>query len=145
MLVNFIVSRSRVADMQFFVTSQPVPEQSQIPTGIISTVLYPLIEKNEPAVDEIAVRLRLFQFLLNFRRQFRRDVLVRIQNQHPFIFPRHILQCPVFLFGKFAVPRKLHHRRAALLGEFNGAIRGTGIHHYNFIRPADGLNTSRDV
>src|SRR5438552_13346641 len=98
--------------MQFFIAALGLPEETQIPTGIITAMLDPPSVEHEPAINEETISIRRPEGLLDFRGQFRRNPLVSIEDQNPLVFPRYIFQRPILFFRELAIPSELHHVRA---------------------------------
>src|SRR5204863_4919486 len=91
------------------VSPEPVPEKPQVPAREITAVVDPATQEPEPAIQIEPVHIGSPNGALNLTRQLRRDPLVGIDNQHPLVAPRHVLQRPIFLSGKLTIPVELHH------------------------------------
>src|SRR5438477_650559 len=133
-LVDFVISRRNiVADFNLFVSAQPMAEQAQIPTRKITAMIYPTIQKPEPAVEIKAVHMHAANGLANLVFQFRRDALISIDDQHPFVLPENIFQCPILLARQFSVPSKLYNPSSSCLGNRFSAVCTPRINYHNLL------------
>src|SRR5215831_17223269 len=97
-LVDFVISRGNViADFNLLVPAKPMPEQTEVPTWEVTAMIYPTIQKPEPAVKIKSVYGGAANGLANFAFQLRRDAFISIDDQHPFVVPGNIFQRPIFL------------------------------------------------
>src|SRR6266496_1949616 len=144
-LVHFIVARRGIAGVQLFISAFGMAEEAQIPTRVVATMFDPPIEEDEPPVDEVTVRLRLLQFVANFLRQFGQDAFIGVEDEQPFVFPRHVFERPIFLFGKRAVPLEIDHARAFRARQVLSAVTRTGVHHDRLITPRHRPEALDDV
>ncbi len=102
MLVHFVISGWNVlADFNLLLSAEPMPEQAQVPAWKITAMIYPTIQKPEPAVEIKSVDVGAADRLANFAFQFRRDALIGIDDQHPFVLPGNIFQRPILLARQF--------------------------------------------
>src|SRR5215831_20837631 len=116
-LVDFVISKGNVvAGFNLFVPAKPMPEQAKVPTWEITAMIYPTIQKPEPAVKIEAVHVGAANGLANFAFQLGRDSLIGIYDQHPFVVPGNIFQRPILLARQFSVPGKLYKPSPSRLG-----------------------------
>src|SRR5882724_2366032 len=134
-LVDFVVSRRNiVADFNLFISAEPTPEQAQVPTRKITAMIYPTIQKPEPAIEIKSVHVRAANGMANFAFQFRRDALVGIDDQYPFVLPRNIFQRPILLARQFSVPSKLYNPSPSCLGDRLSSVCAPRINHHDLLR-----------
>src|SRR5262245_66081033 len=86
-----------------------MPVQAKVPAREITAMIYPTIQKPKPAVKIKSVHIGAENGVANFAFQFRRDALIGIDDQHPFVVPGNIFQRPIFLARQFSVPSKLYN------------------------------------
>ena len=138
MLVDFVISRRNiVADFNLFISAKLMPEQAQVPARKITAMIYPTIQKPEPAVQIKSVHVGAANGLANFAFQFRRDALVGIDDQYPFVLPRNIFQRPILLARQFSAPSKLYNPSPSCLGDRLSAVCAARINHHDLLREGD--------
>ena len=104
-------------------------------------MIYPTIQKPEPAVEIKAVHVDAANGLANFVFQFWRDALISIDDQHPFVLPRNIFQRPILLARQFSVPTKLYNLSPSCLGDCFSAVCTARINYHNLLSERDAGET----
>src|SRR6516225_8736418 len=67
MLMHLVITRENaVVDFDLFISTQPMPEQSEIPTQKIAAMVYPAAQKPESAVQIKSVHVRAENRLSDF-------------------------------------------------------------------------------
>src|SRR6478752_3217279 len=104
-------------------------KEPEIPVRIVG-MPQPPAEKEKAAVDPIAANLsRLRDRLRHFLARGRRQNLIRIQDQDPFVPKRQSLESPVLLFRPGAAEMKLHYLRSVSFRHGRGIISAPRIDH----------------
>src|SRR5215216_4852644 len=111
-----------------------MPEQAQVPARKVTAMIYPTIQEPEPAVEIESVYVGPANGLANFLFQFRRDALIGIDDEHPFVLPGNILQCPIFFSRQFSVPDKLSDPSSSLLRDCLSVVSAVRIDNHDFLR-----------
>src|SRR5437899_1117914 len=146
MLMHLVISRRDViVDFDLFISTEPMPEQSQVPTRKITAMVYPTIQEPESAVQIKSIYVGAPNRASDFAPQLGRDAFVGINDQHPFILPGNIFQRPVLLSWEISVPNKLHDASASCLGNRLGAIGARRINDYDFLRERNAGKTRAQV
>src|SRR6266487_682678 len=65
--VLLIARRNIVADFDLFISAKLMPEEAQVPTRKITAVIYPTIQKPEPAIEIKSVHGRCGKWPVEFR------------------------------------------------------------------------------
>ena len=134
MFVHLIVSGENVViHFDLFVPAAPVAEQTQIPTRKVTAVIDPATQEPEPAVQIKSIHVSAANSKADFAFQLGCDAFVGVDNQHPFMSPGNIFQCPVFFSWEFSVPGELNHLRPGGSRDFLCSIRAGGINQNDFI------------
>src|SRR5437868_2480117 len=67
--MHLVISRDKVVvDFDLFISTQPMPEQAQIPTRKITAMVYPAAQKPEPTVQIKSVHVSAANRLFDFAR-----------------------------------------------------------------------------
>src|SRR6266513_2059137 len=122
-----------------------MPEQAQVPTRKITAMIYPTIQEPEPAVEIKSVHVGAANGLPNCAFQFRRDALVGIDDQHPFVLPGNIFQRPILLARQFSGPSKLYNPSPGCLGDRLSAVCAARINHDDLLRERYASETVTQV
>ena len=93
-------------------------------------------EKIHLQADGIPVHLRVLQRAPNFFHQFRRQDLIRIQQQNPVVGERQRVHGPLAFLRPAARIIKLDHLRAVRLSNSDGVVRALRIDDVHFPTPA---------
>src|SRR2546423_420576 len=115
------------------------PEELQEVLRVIAAVFYPATPENLPSPHVIpaepyrrsVLAAEDVSYLLP---QFRRDALVGIKRQNPFVRNRHAAQSPVPLLGVTGEGVR-HHLGPVLPGDFKCAVGAARINNEDFVRP----------
>ena len=115
----------------------------------IHTAFHPTPHKDVPA-PHLHTRYIIWhhrQFPADFLHEFRKQIFVGIEPQHPLRVYREMVQSPIELCGLVAGIGMYHHLHVReFLADFHGFVGRWGIHHIYFLREgADVLQTSANV
>src|ERR1043166_3015894 len=112
-----------VVDFDLLIATQPMPKQPQIPARKITAMIYPAAQKPETAIQIKSIHPRAANCLGDLALQFGCDAFVRIDDQHPIMFPANIFQSPILLPWEFSIPNELHDSGRSCLSNRLGVIR----------------------
>ena len=145
MLMHFVVAASGLRHGQTFVTTQSMAKQAKIPIRIIR-MAQPAPEKHETPVDPIAddiagVRNRTGKLGLRFGRQN----FIGIEDKHPIVLERKILDRPVLLFRPCPVEVELRDFGTVLLRDLSRAVGAVRIDHQNLVRPLHAFEATWQI
>src|SRR6476659_7100236 len=106
----------------------------------------PASHEHKAAIDPITRNVtRIRDGAGKLRLCFRRQDLVSIKNENPFVAKRQVLKRPIPFLWPGAVEFELHHFGTVFLGNRNRAIGALGIDHKNFVRPFHAIETARQI
>src|SRR5437588_11920251 len=115
-----------------------MPKKAQIPIWIVG-MPQPTSHEHEPTIDPVAGNItRSGDCFGEFRFRWRRQDLVGIEDENPFVAKLQVVERPVLFLRPGAIEFELHHFGAVLLGDRDRTIDALGIDHENFVRPFHG-------
>src|SRR6266567_8226866 len=122
-----------------------VPKKAKVPIRIVG-MPQPAPHEHETTIDPVTSNIAcLGDCFVEFRFRWRRQNLVGIENENPFVAKRQVLERPILFLWPGAVEFELHHFGAEVLGDRDRAIRALGIDHENFVRPFHTVETARQI
>jgi len=145
-LVDLVVTAVRGSVHEVLEASEVMFEEAEIPVGEVR-VFQPGAHEPQAAVDPIALVAEAVlgddggEFLLGGRR----EDLVGVEDEDPFVAKRDVFEGPVFLFWPGSVEVELDDLGAGLLANFDGAVGALGVDHHDLIGPGDGGEAPRQV
>src|SRR3954467_7986095 len=124
MFMDLVVTALRRAHYKSLITTETVSEESKIPIRIVG-VAEPSAHEHKPTIYPVAI----FACAISgnntreFVRCFWGEHLVGIEDKHPLVAKRQVLQRPVFLFRPHSIKIKLVHNRTGFFSDGLRAIR----------------------
>lgn len=150
MLVNLHVAdilRRAGAGRHLLEMGGPVFDESRNPQTRIAAMTDGAAEEHVEEVEPIGVDafLLVFDRLADFVLKRLREHLVRIDQQHPLVADRQVVERPVLLLGVDAVEMELDDFRALRFGELDRTVGRLAVDDEHLVRPIERTNALDDV
>src|SRR5262245_27134619 len=97
-------------------------------------MIYPAIQEPKPSVEIKSVNIGTANCHANFAFQFRRNALIGINYELPFVLPRDVFQRPIFFSWQFPIPYELGDSGSSCLSDRLSAVCAVRIDNYDVLR-----------